>query len=117
NKLKAYEDVLSEYLDKVHPEYKPDNIDNIIRSFNILNGEWLLNIIGNKKSYDNSVREKLSVIAAYKNVMSLVDSSKIIWIPISLEEILRVSRLQGIKETSDLFSSKELGYKGVTSDD
>lgn len=117
NKLKEYEYILSEYLRKVHPEYKPDNIDNIIRSFNILNGEWLLRIIGHKKAQDNSVREKLSIISAYKNVMSLLDNNRIVWIPISLEEILRVSRLQGIDQTSDLFSAKELGYKGVTSDD
>lgn len=117
NKLKEYEYILSEYLRKVHPEYKPDNIDNIIRSFNILNGEWLLRIIGQKKAQDNSVREKLSIISAYKNVMSLLDNNRIVWIPISLEEILRVSRLQGIDQTSDLFSAKELGYKGVTSDD
>lgn len=117
NKLKEYEYILSEYLGKVHPEYKPDNIDNIIRSFNILNGEWLLRIIGHKKSQDNSVREKLSIISAYKNVLSLLDNNQIIWIPISLEEILRVSRLQGIDQTSDLFSAKELGYKGATSDD
>lgn len=117
NKLKEYEYILSEYLRKVHPEYKPANINNIIRSFNILNGEWLLRIIGHKKSQDNSVREKLSIISAYKNVMSLLDNNRIVWIPISLEEILRVSRLQGINQTSDLFSAKELGYKGVTSDD
>src|SRR5699024_5593725 len=85
--------------------------------FNILNGEWLLRIIGHKKAQDNSVREKLSIISAYKNVMSLLDNDQIVWIPISLEEILRVSRLQGIDQTSDLFSAKELGYKGVTSDD
>lgn len=117
NKIKEYEYILSEYLRKVHPEYKPDNINNIIRSFNILNGEWLLRIIGHKKAQDNSVREKLSIISAYKNVMSLLDNNQIVWIPISLEEILRVSRLQGIDQTSDLFSARELGYKGVTSDD
>src|SRR5699024_10807243 len=117
NKIKRYEDTLFEYLEKVHKSYKPANIENIIRSFNILNGEWLLRIIGDKKANDNSVREKLSVISAYKNVMSLLDNNRITWIPVSLEEILRVSRLQGIDKTSDLFSNRELGYKGTTSDD
>src|SRR5699024_3300507 len=117
NKTNQYEAILTEYLEKVHPSYKPNNTENIIRSFNILNGEWLLKIIGDKKTNDNSVREKLSVISAYKNVMSLLDNNRITWIPVSLEEILRVSRLQGIDKTSDLFSNRELGYKGTTSDD
>src|SRR5699024_6840136 len=117
NRTEEYRHVLIEYLEKVNSSYRPENIENVIRSFNTLNGEWLLKIIGQKKLHDNFVREKLSIISAYKNVMSLLDNDDIVWVPISLEEILRVSRLQGISNESDLFSSRELGYSGATSDD
>src|SRR5699024_6053626 len=79
NKTEEYRHVLIEYLEKVNSSYRPENIENVIRSFNTLNGEWLLKIIGQKKLHDNFVREKLSIISAYKNVMSLLDNDDIVW--------------------------------------
>ncbi|PTU82612.1 DNA-binding protein, partial [Staphylococcus pasteuri] len=121
NDTQQYSMVLKEFLNKVNVNYNPENIENIIRSFNILNGEWLLNVIGNRSTKssvtDNSVREKLSIISAYKQVLAILDNSKIKWIPISLEEILRVSRNQGLEHTSDIFSAKELKHEGSISDD
>ncbi|WP_198093086.1 hypothetical protein, partial [Staphylococcus felis] len=38
-------------------------------------------------------------------------------IPISLEEIIRVSRQQGIDSSSDVFYFKELNHQGTISDD
>ena len=115
-KIYQYEDVLKENLYRYHKEYSEDDIENIIRSFNILNGEWLLNIIGQKKN-PNIIREKLSIISAYKNALAILDSPNFYWIPISLEEILRVSRMVGLDKSSDLFSNKILDYNGATSDD
>lgn len=121
NDTHQYSSVLKEFLTKVNVNYTPHNIENIIRSFNILNGEWLLSVIGNRSSKnvtkDHSVREKLSIISAYKQVLAILDNEKIKWIPISLEEIIRVSRQQGLEASSDIFSAKELGYKGTISDD
>lgn len=121
NDTHQYSNVLKEFLTKVNVNYTPQNIENIIRSFNILNGEWLLSVIGNRSSKnltkDHSVREKLSIISAYKQVLSILDNEKIKWIPISLEEIIRVSRQQGLEASSDIFSAKELGHKGTISDD
>lgn len=122
NNTEQYTNVLKEFLNKVNINYTPNNIENIIRSFNILNGEWLLNVIGNRSmrlssSIDHSIREKLSIISAYKQVLAILDNKKIKWIPISLEEILRVSRQQGLESSSDIFSAKELKHKGSISDD
>lgn len=121
NDTHQYSNILKEFLDKVNINYTPNNIENIIRSFNILNGEWLLNIIGNRSSRnpnrDHSVREKLSIISAYKQVLAILDNNKIQWIPVSLEEILRVSRQQGLESSSDIFSAKELKHQGSISDD
>lgn len=121
NDTKQYSNILKEFLDKVNIDYNPSNIENIIRSFNILNGEWLLNVIGNRSARntnkDHSVREKLSIISAYKQVLAILDNKKIQWIPVSLEEILRVSRQQGLESSSDIFSAKELNHQGSISDD
>ncbi|MBO3061352.1 helicase HerA domain-containing protein [Mammaliicoccus fleurettii] len=121
NDTHQYSNILKEFLDKVNINYNPSNIENIIRSFNILNGEWLLNVIGNRSARnpdrDHSVREKLSIISAYKQVLAILDNKEIQWIPISLEEILRVSRQQGLESSSDIFSAKELKHQGSISDD
>lgn len=116
-----YSNILKEFLYKVNVNYEPKNIENIIRSFNILNGEWLLKVIGSKSSRghatNNSVKEKLSIVSAYKQVLAILDNDYIKWIPISLEEIIRVSRQQGLESSSDIFSAKELNYQGSISDD
>lgn len=121
NNTKQYENVLKEFLNKVNVNFNSKNMENIIRSFNILNGEWLLSIIGSRSSrslaVDNKVREKLSIIAAYKTVLSLLEESEICWIPVSLEEIIRVSRQQGLDAKTDVFSTKELKHDGAISDD
>lgn len=121
NDTEQYSNILKEFLNKVNVDYTPQNIDNIIRSFNILNGEWLLSVIGNrgsKSNYgDHSIREKLSIISAYKQVLSILAHEKITWIPISMEEVLRVSRQQGLDASSDVFSAKELNHSGSISDD
>lgn len=121
NNTEQYSNILKEFLNKVNINYEPQNIENIIRSFNILNGEWLLKVIGTKskrgQATNNSVKEKLSVISAYKQVLAILDNDYIKWIPISLEEIIRVSRQQGLETSSDIFSAKELNYQGSISDD
>ena len=108
NNTEQYTNILKEFLQKVNVNYIPENVNNIIRSFNILNGEWLLSIIGNRniKSSDHSIREKLSIISAYKQALSILSHKNITWIPISLEEILRVSRQQGLDSSSDVFLQK-----------
>lgn len=121
NNTSQYENVLKEFLNKVNVNFQPENMESIIRSFNILNGEWLLSIIGTRSSrsleVDNKVREKLSIIAAYKTILALLERSEITWIPVSLEEIIRVSRQQGLDASTDIFSAKELKHKGSISDD
>ncbi|MDK1716319.1 helicase HerA domain-containing protein [Dellaglioa algida] len=89
---------------------------NIIKSFNVINGEWLLKIIGDKRNRD-IVIEKLSIISAYKELMGILDSEYIVWVPISLEEILRVSGMVGMSQKEGLFTAKNLGMTGATSDD
>lgn len=115
--IEQYKSVLNEHLRKYTEKASDIETDNIIRAFNLLNGEWLLRIIGEKSNNSNIVREKISIIAGYKNLMTLLDQPDIYWVPISLAEILRVSRMLGLDSSSDLFSAKMLNTSGETSDD
>lgn len=82
--------------------------------FNSLNGSWLLGII-NKNEFQ--IREKLSIVAASIVMKHFLKRSKdVIWLPISLDEILRVSGSIGLPKDY-LFTAKDLGVQGALSDD
>ncbi|MGG1192869.1 DNA phosphorothioation-dependent restriction protein DptH [Solibacillus isronensis] len=114
NKSGQYYKVIEEFLAKREIEGTKANIINTIQAFNTFNGEWLLRIIGTKGYSD---REKLSIISAIKYTLALLDHSTIKWVPISLEEILRVAGVFNLSKVGGIFSAKNLGVKGPTSDD
>ena len=82
--------------------------------FNCLNGNWMLDIV--KKSEDQ-IREKMSIVAACIAMLRFMSRNKnVYWIPVSLEEILRVTGSIGLPQDY-IFSKKSLGVKGAMSDD
>ena len=82
--------------------------------FNCLNGSWMLNIV-NKT--ENQIREKMSIVAASIAMLHFMKRNKdVLWIPISLEEILRVTGSIGLPQDY-IFTKKSLGAKGAMSDD
>lgn len=82
--------------------------------FNCLNGSWMLDIV--KKSEDQ-IREKMSIVAASIAMLRFMSRNKnVCWIPVSLEEILRVTGSIGLPQDY-IFSKKSLGAKGAMSDD
>lgn len=63
-------------------------------------------------------REKISIVAAIKFMLAFLRHPDIVWIPISLEEMLRVSGGAGLSSADGILSYKNLGFeKGPTSDD
>lgn len=114
NKSSQYYNVIKEFLAKRDIEGTEANIVNTIQAFNTFNGEWLLRIIGTKGYAD---REKLSIVSAIKYSLALLDHPNIKWVPISLEEILRVAGVFNLSKAGGIFSAKNLGVKGPTSDD
>lgn len=116
-KTKQYQYVLDEFLKSKHipSKGKQANTSDIINLFNSINGDWLLKIISqNNPNYKN---EKLSLLSAIKAALALYDHPDIVWIPTSLEEVLRVSGNAGLNQKEGLFSTKNLGKTGVFSDD
>ena len=114
-KTDQYKFVVKEFLEKHNVTFDP-SIDTIqvINFFNAINGEWLLKLIRQDSQFP---REKLSLLSGIKTALAFLYSPSIIWIPVSLEEILRVSGNAGLAMDEGLFSTKNLGGIGSYSDD
>lgn len=86
-----------------------------INEFNAFNGDWLLKMM----TCNGSIRkERTGIIGAYKFATCLVHKSDIIWVPLSVGEMIRVSGNIGLKMTDSDFSRNVQGYKkGAISDD
>jgi DNA phosphorothioation-dependent restriction protein DptH len=97
--------------------------DELINSFNALNGQWLLSIVkeSGKKKTDNTkkhIKEKQGIVAAYKFLSSILISSDITWIPLSVGEMLRVTGNLGLEIKDNDFAARlHNKSKGALSDD
>lgn len=113
-KAAQYNNSIKEFLKKHEIEASEDEIKQVIKAFNSFNGEWLLRIIGSKGYFD---REKLSIISAIKYALIYFDHPNITWVPVSLEEVLRVAGAVGLNKKNGVFTAKNLGVTGAHSDD
>lgn len=95
------------------------NIREIINTFNVFNGEWLLRLVSRQlaNNRDQFAREKLSLFSAIKLFEAYNLSSHIYWVPISMEELVRVSGSTGLAQKESIFSPKKFGVTGSFSDD
>lgn len=121
-KSDQYNEIIRDQLMKKGVTAEAENIDEIISLFNAINGGWMLRLITAKKltgaadSYFS--REKMSILSAIKVCMAYYSHPDIVWIPISLEEMLRVSGGAGLSQKEGLLSAKNLGFEQrPTSDD
>ena len=113
-KSKQYQDTISRYLKKNGVNEADSHAKSIINMFNALNGDWLLRMLSYKSHFPV---EKLSILSAMKLAVKRYSIEGIIWVPVSLEEILRVSGAVGLARNEAIFSAKNLGFDGATSDD
>lgn len=110
-----YQRVIEEFLTKKGIENAHDYSPAVINMFNAVNGDWLLRLLSSKSHFP---KEKISILSAIKLALAEFKKDNIIWVPISLEEVLRVSGGVGLKQSEGFFSAKNLGFDtGVTSDD
>lgn len=114
NKVTPFTNILTDFLKEKNIEVNHHQIENVIHTFNTINGEWLLRIINEK---GQMTREKFSLISALKYAMAILHHQNIVWIPISLEEVLRVAGAVGLPKVAGIFTAKNLGATGVHSDD
>ncbi|MDI5897659.1 DNA phosphorothioation-dependent restriction protein DptH [Flavobacterium yafengii] len=114
-KTSQYEFVVKEFLEKHNVQFNAVNDTiQVINFFNAINGEWLLKLI---RQHSHFPKEKLSLLSGIKSSLTFLHHPNIIWVPISLEEILRVSGNAGLNMSDGLFSTKNLGAIGSFSDD
>lgn len=113
-KSKQYQDAIERYLKSNGVEEVHRHSKKIINMFNALNGDWLLRMLSYKSHFPV---EKLSILSAMKLAIKRYSIEGVIWIPVSLEEILRVSGSVGLSQSGSIFSAKNLGFEGQTSDD
>lgn len=111
-----YENMLSKSYEKyaLSDEFFSHFNGTMMKYFNCLNGSWMLNVVNKTES---QILEKMSVVAACIAMQKFMSrASGVIWIPVSLEEILRVTRSIGLSEDY-IFTKKMLNVKGAMSDD
>ena len=113
-KSKQYQNAISRYLTANGVEDVETHAKRVINMFNALNGDWLLRMLSYKSHFPV---EKLSILSAMKIAVKRYAVPGVIWVPVSLEEILRVSGSVGLSQSGSMFSAKNLGFEGVTSDD
>lgn len=113
-KSKQYQKAISRYLELNGVDEVERHSKQIINIFNALNGDWLLRMLSYKSHFPI---EKLSILSAVKYSVVRYQTDNVVWIPISLEEILRVSGSVGLSQGDSIFSAKNLGFDGLTSDD
>ena len=119
-KSQQYSLVIQEYLKTKGVSADVGDVHKIINLFNAVNGDWLLRLVSSKKGNKDSTfsREKISIVAAIKFMLAFLKHKDIVWIPVSLEEMLRVSGGVGLSKDEGILSAKNLGFeKGPTSDD
>lgn len=111
-----YQKVIDEYLTRKGVENAREHSPSIINMFNAINGDWLLRLLSSKSHLP---KEKISILSAIKLALAKFKKDNIIWVPISLEEVLRVSGGAGLKQSEGFLSAKKLGFdgNGATSDD
>lgn len=114
NKSQQYYKVIDEFLRGQGIKVEDASIEHIIKSFNTFNGEWLLRAVQNR-AHDK--REKMSIVAAIKHALKIFDKPDIQWVPVSMEEIVRVAGNIRLSKKDGLFSGKTIGRKGNCSDD
>lgn len=113
-KTDQYQFVVKEFLNAHRVPFNSNDTAGIINFFNAVNGEWLLKLIRQDSHFP---KEKISLLSGIKSALTFLYHPEIIWIPISLEEILRVSGNVGLTMGDGLFSAKNLGAFGTHSDD
>lgn len=111
-----YQKVIEEFLSKKGIENPKDYSSGVINMFNAVNGDWLLRLLSTKSHFP---KEKISILSAIKLALAKFKKDNVVWVPISLEEVLRVSGGAGLKQSEGFLSAKQLGFdnSGATSDD
>ncbi len=113
-KCHHYQAIIKEFLKTREVESRPEVELELINMFNALNGDWLLRLIAGRRHFS---KEKVSILSAVRTMLAFLRHKDITWVPLSLEEVLRVSGSVGLSKGDGLFSVKNLSQGGIYCDD
>lgn len=86
-------------------------LNDVIQLFNAVNGEWLLDMVS---SPTNQRKGTIGVISAIKLLLAtMADDDTFTWVPVSIEEIVRVSGAIGLSSKDSPFSARNMGFVGT----
>lgn len=114
-KSHQYQAVFGKMLTQRQLTASPEQLRHVISMFNAVNGDWLLNLIDSQRAHFS--REKITVLSAAMTMLAVLRHPDITWLPLSLEEVLRVSGGIGLSQREGIFSAKNLGAKNETTCD
>lgn len=112
-KSQQYIDVITAYLKSRLTQYRKEmDIKGVIRNYNAYSGEWLMTFVKNNVLM---IDEKISLVSAIRfcRVYFAHVMSEYTWVPLALDEILRVTGSIGGTLTNCLFSKNALVERGV----
>lgn len=112
-KSQQYIDVIREYLELNLTQYdKNMDIKKVIKNYNAYSGAWLMTYIKNNESMK---KEKISLVSAIRFCLQYFSkiSPEYIWVPLGLDEILRVTGSIGGTKTKCLFSKEALIKRNI----
>lgn len=112
-KSQQYIDVITAYLKSRLTQYRKEmDIKGIIRNYNAYSGEWLMTFVKNNMLM---IDEKISLVSAIRfcRVYFAHVMPEYTWVPLALDEILRVTGSIGGTLTNCLFSKNALVERGV----
>ncbi|WP_334014663.1 DNA phosphorothioation-dependent restriction protein DptH [Alteromonas sp. S167] len=85
-----------------------------ISDFNAFNGDWLLKMLTSPAAARLGMEGE---IGAYKLATTMLNPLGLVWVPISVGELVRVSRNIGLKLLDSELSAANAGHVGAMSDD
>lgn len=103
NNMKIYEVAIENKLAALGLDNKEDNVKSMITFGNIINGEWLLNLLSSKKS---SIIESLHNAPLIAWVSHMLEDTSYVWIPVSLYEFMKTCEDIGIRSKKGILKSK-----------
>ena len=114
--INQYDNMLKRAYDQLGLSAESVEVFNRVMAkyFNCLNGNWLLSFVNKTEA---QINEKMSLVAASIVMQRFMRRNEgVIWIPVSLEEILRVTGSIKLPKHF-IFTKEDLGASGSMSDD
>ena len=108
-KTSQYESAIAEAFNDASSGDISEHVKDVVSFANAFNGTWLLSFLESKNP--QTPRSRMSMLAAVKAALHHYRSEDILWVPLSLEEILRLSNGLKLSAATEINSWKNLGFE------